>query len=317
MSINVPQLLFSLRDSGEGIDSMNTTHPQVVLTSFSTTVIGMVCFLLSGPSAAGQINSSNAVGYVNTTFVAGTNLIGNPLDAESNSLSALFQTPPDEATILLWDPASQTFSERSDFTAGLGWSPDVTLVPGQGALLYSGQAFLNTFVGRVLGPDGSPSDGSVPVRLPSLDLPAGTYLLSCKAPMDLRPPKFPVFPYVLGRGPRESEQFKWFDVSSQTYHTTTFSGGAWDNGEPFLPLGTSAFFRINNSGPTLRATFSGHELVVFWAASAGDFSLESCTSFSAKTVWTPVTTGIASNATGFAFTNTSPTTSGFYRLQKQ
>src|SRR5262249_38130220 len=156
----------------------------------------------------------------------------------------------------------------------------------------------NTFAGTVLEPDGSPLDDSVPLRLPSPDLPTGTYLLSCKAPIDLAPPKFPVFPLVLGRGPQEGEKFAWFDLTNQAYRTTTFSAGTWDNTEPILRIGTSAFFRIYAS-PTLRATLSGHELVVFWPASASDYTLEVSTNLSPGPDWTPVTNGVATNATSF------------------
>jgi hypothetical protein len=47
---------------------------------------------------------------------------------------------------------------------GFGWFPDLVLVPGEGALMYTRQSFLNTIVGKVLAPDGSPLDNKFAER---------------------------------------------------------------------------------------------------------------------------------------------------------
>ncbi|HTL59037.1 MAG TPA: hypothetical protein VL361_25415 [Candidatus Limnocylindrales bacterium] len=131
-------------------------------------------------------------------------MVANPVETGTNSFDWLFPDAPNGTTVSLWDPATQTLSARSAFTTGLGWFPDLTLPPGQGALLYAPEPFTNTFSGKLLNPDGSPLDDYRPFPLPPPNLPTGTYLLSSKAPANLSSRTLPVFPLVLGRGPQES-----------------------------------------------------------------------------------------------------------------
>jgi len=187
-------------------------------------------------------------GYVNRPFVAGQNLFANPLQAAPNNLlSTLFFYPPPEGTrVSLWNPTTQSFGAPALFQSG-NWSANYLLAPGTGALLVAPTAFINTFVGAVLAPDGSAWNGDPPVpHPPAFSGPDGVYLLSCKAPLALGvgSPVLPVFDYVIGRAPHAGEQFTWLDEAAQAYHTTTFTGGVWDHGNPVLGIGRSANFNL-------------------------------------------------------------------------
>jgi hypothetical protein len=92
---------------------------------------------------------------------------------------------------------------------------------------------MNEFIGTVL-PFVTPAP-------PAHGTP-GTYLLSSRAAVQLGPGGIPVFDGVIGRGPRNGEQFRWFDPPSQLFQTTTYASGAWTNGPPALNIGQSAFF---------------------------------------------------------------------------
>ncbi len=196
--------------------------------------------------AQSNVTSINIVGYVNIPFRPGDNLFGNPLQGQTNNLlSSIIPTAPVGTTVSLWNSTAHQFTTTSTFQGG-GWSLDFDLAPGQGALLHTGTLFTNTFLGTVLAPDGSIFTDSGPVNPPPpFAGPDGTYLLSSKFPNTLSATNgFPVFNYILGRAPLAGEQFTTLDPATQLYHTTTFVSGAWDNGDPVLSLGSSAFFNI-------------------------------------------------------------------------
>jgi hypothetical protein len=210
-------------------------------------LVSIGVLLLAGTAfAQNNVYSLNIVGYVNVSFKPGANLFANPLDsATGNSLSSIFtsgsSTTPDGSSIWLWNSTSRSFSQSSVYQAG-AWSVDLTLNPGQGAMLMTGTSFINTFVGSVLAPDGSPahSDGFPPPS--AFSGPNSIYLLSCATPLTLTGTD--TFLYVLGRTPNEGEQFMSFDATAQTLNVTTYLGGAWDNGTPTLHPGESAFYNV-------------------------------------------------------------------------
>jgi hypothetical protein len=162
----------------------------------------------------------------------GQSLIGNPLDAQDNSLNGIFdpQSVPHGTMLTKWDTASGQYLPDSIFD-GSGWSINYSLPPGEGALLTAPVAFTNLFVGVVLTLE-HPLATSAP----------GTYLLSSRAPVPLGPGNPPVFESVIGRAARDGEQFRWLDPTTQLLHTTTYSAGVWNNGVPALSVGQAAFF---------------------------------------------------------------------------
>jgi hypothetical protein len=164
----------------------------------------------------------------------GQSLIGNPLDAEDNSLSAIFNplSVPNGTMLTKWDAASGQYLPDSIFD-GSGWSINYSLPPGEGALLTAPAAFTNLFVGTVLTLE-HPS----PIATSS----SGTYLLSSRAAVPLGPGNPPVFESIIGRAARDGEQFRWMDPTTQLLHTTTYFAGVWNNGLPALNVGQAAFF---------------------------------------------------------------------------
>jgi hypothetical protein len=204
---------------------------------------------MAAATAAAQVYSTNTVGYVNTLFHPGYNWFGNPFDAANNSLSALIATAPEGTTVSLWNSTLNLYTPTAAFTGG-GWSSDFALDPGTGALLDAPSPFTNTFVGTVLNFDGSVWGGPFS-EPPPFAGPDGFYLLSSKTPIALSghvfdpvPETFSVFEAIIGRAPHEGEQVTTLDPLTQIYSTTTFVGGAWDNGDPSLAVGQAAMFNI-------------------------------------------------------------------------
>ena len=70
----------------------------------------LIAFTLIGlcPMALGQ--HCNTAGYINQSYVAGYNLISNPLQTTNHHLSALFlYGVPHGTRISLWNPAARNF----------------------------------------------------------------------------------------------------------------------------------------------------------------------------------------------------------------
>lgn len=198
--------------------------------------------------AAPRLAAIQIIGYVNYAFQPGNNLFGNPLASTNDVLSHVIPSAPEGTSVALWNPVANAFEPASVFSSG-AWSLNLSLPPGTGALLHAPVAFTNTFVGVVLAPDGSWWDGGDLLPPPPFAGPNGLYLWSCKSPMQLSATNGrPVFDYVVGRGPLEGEQFIWLDLLTQTYQTTTWSSGSWNNGEPALRVGEAAFFNIGPTG---------------------------------------------------------------------
>jgi len=185
------------------------------------------------------------IGYVNQPFQPGDNWFGNPLLNVDNSLTSLFPSPPNGTSISLWNPTSSTWTPSANFTAGSGWDHNLDLPPGTGARLVAPSAFTNTFVGTVLNFDGTPLtlNGNY-TPPPPFAGPSGSYLLASQLPHTLPGLGFDVFLAIVGREPRNGEQFTGLDPLTQTYTTTTFLGGVWDNGDPSLAVGQAAMFNL-------------------------------------------------------------------------
>jgi hypothetical protein len=202
-------------------------------------------------TAGAQGWSMNVVGYVNGTFQPGDTWFGNPLDDPPNTLSILIPTAPTGTTVSLWNSTLNQYTPVSTFT-GSGWSTDLTLNPGTGALLDTPSQFPNTFVGNVLDLNGALWDGLTYHEPAPFAEPNGLYLLSCMMPLSLSGDvfdptpggSFSVFESIIGRAPNDGEQVTTLDPLTQTYTTTTFLDGAWDNGAPSLDLGEAAMFNI-------------------------------------------------------------------------
>jgi len=95
--------------------------------------------------AQSNVYSLNIVGYVNTPLVSGFNLIANPLDNGTNSLSSVFPNAGFGDTVFQFVNGAFV---SSSFLGG--WSPDLVKVPGGGVFYQASAAYTNTFVGNVL-----------------------------------------------------------------------------------------------------------------------------------------------------------------------
>lgn len=191
------------------------------------------------------------VAYYNVVCKPGDNLLAgqlypsgtDPLDGISWATLVQYSDPaPVGTTVSTWDPSIQTYSQVSVFTDS-GWSSDFTFHLGEGIRLNAPSQFTLTFVGNVYlnitGPDN-------PLFVPPVfSEDNGIHFLACKFPMRLDPTQDnSVWTWVIGRAPNLGEQFTWLDAAAQQYHTTTYTAGGWDNGEPSLAVGQSAFFNI-------------------------------------------------------------------------
>jgi glucose/arabinose dehydrogenase len=68
--------------------------------------------------------------------------------------------------------------------------------------------------------------------------------------------------------------------------------------------------------PSLQITVSTNQVILSWPIWSGDFTLETASTISANTMWTPLTNGVAALVNDFVLTNNIGTTSSFYRLYK-
>ena len=199
--------------------------------------------------AQSNVYSLNIVGYVNAIFQPGNNWFGNPLSnttasGTDNTLSQLFPIAPDGTTVSLWNAMQNQYTPSATFSGG-AWSGDLALEPGTGALLNTPSLFTNTFVGTVLDLNGSGWDGLSLHPPQPFSGPNGLYLLSSQCPVALPVSGGPsTFEAIIGRAPREGEQVTTLDPLTQTYATTTFVGGAWNNGDPSLAIGQAALFNL-------------------------------------------------------------------------
>jgi len=97
--------------------------------------------------AQSNVYSLNVVGYVNKPLTAGFNLIANPLNNGTNSLSSLFPSAGFGDTVFTYNPAGGTFT--SSLYLG-SWDPNLVIAPGQGFWYGANAAMTNTFVGEVM-----------------------------------------------------------------------------------------------------------------------------------------------------------------------
>jgi hypothetical protein len=193
-----------------------------------------ICLSAVGAAKAENEYTANIVSYVNIPFSAGDNLIGNPLSNSTNDLNHIFSLVPTGSTFSPWDPSTRQYFPASTYYDGSGWSENYMFVPGEGALFHTPSTFTNTYVGGVLL---GPGPGENPPIPPVLG--AGLYLLSSLFPAADRS-----FQDIIGRDPREGESVTSLDAAMQTYRTTTYRLGSWDNGTPTLGIGQAAFYGL-------------------------------------------------------------------------
>lgn len=139
---------------------------------------------LASSMAQANVYSLNVVGYVNTSYVPGFNAAANPLvGSPDNGLNTVLSGAgvPDGTIVFTWDAATQDFSPvlPTYVASSATWSPNNSVVQGQGFFVLAPSAFTHTWVGEVKqgttttpiapGFNGiaspSPIDGATPVVL--------------------------------------------------------------------------------------------------------------------------------------------------------
>jgi hypothetical protein len=193
--------------------------------------------------AQGAVYSVNAVGYVNTSLVAGYNLISNPLDnksANGNSIANLFAGVPDGTQVFKFENGAFVSTAFDEIVGG--WDPaDVaakTVLPGDGVFVRVNGPTTITFVGEV--PQGNLVN----------PLPAGLSIKSSMVPQAGTAAD-------LGLQGADGDQLYQWVPANQAYATSTFDSivGGWDPALGQLKVGEAFFLRKAAAG-TWNRTFS-------------------------------------------------------------
>jgi hypothetical protein len=88
------------------------------------------------------------IGFYRRAVPAGHSLIANQLDCGDNRIEQLFGDLPVGTVLSKWDPSALQFVETTLLASG--WTqPDLTLHPGEGAVLRSEHPLTLTFMGEV------------------------------------------------------------------------------------------------------------------------------------------------------------------------
>lgn len=200
----------------------------------------IVALLLFAVPLNAQVQSPNAVGYVNTTVFPGFNLVVNPLISGQNTTAELLTGQlPDESKIyflanegdlqprfnvITWNASAKRFEPEE--LAGESFPP------GRGFFIFlSGRAETTvTFAGRI------PQGHLV------LSLPAGYSLVASMVPQagSLQALRFPA---------EEGDQVYLFNARTQRYTISTFDtlAGGWSPQPKALDVGEAFFLRKNRA----------------------------------------------------------------------
>ena len=201
--------------------------------------LGLICALGFYGSARAQVYSGNTVGYINQPLYAGNNLIANQLGTGNDTLSNLFNVGiPEGTTFTLWNASLVQFMPLSTYDTNSGWSINYGLTYGEGGELNTPSPFTNTFVGSVWS-GFNPDTFNLPYFGQPVITANGMFLLSCLIPIS-----HVNFQMVVGRDPQNSESVTMLNALTQISTTTTFESGTWNNGDPLLNIGQSAFFNL-------------------------------------------------------------------------
>jgi hypothetical protein len=178
-----------------------------------------------------QVYSVNAVGYVNTSLKAGSNLISNPLDnkaANGNTVANLFASLPPGSQFFVFNGTKFIGADVPDFGGGIeGDAANLEVKPGNGLFVRVDAATTVTFVGEV--PSGPLSNV----------VPAGFSIKASQVPQAGK------ISTDLGYNAGDGDQVFIYDSATSKYTTSTFTFGAWDPSEPSLDVGQAAFFRVD------------------------------------------------------------------------
>jgi hypothetical protein len=179
-------------------------------------------FLALRPEPIADAVSGNAVGYVNVTLTEGCKLIGNPLSKGANRLAELLKDPslPDGTRLIKFDGRDWLTNE---WWAGAWNLPDMTLSPGEAALVLSPRESYQTWAGRV------------PTGELKVFVPAGLSLRSSMVPQEGLLSADLGFPRVPG-----TKIFR-VDASGTPLLRATATTDRWEPEEPRIQVGEGLY----------------------------------------------------------------------------
>ena len=185
-------------------------------------------------SMAAGVTSVNVVGYINVQVPAGFSFIANQLQGASVKVSDLLPTAP-----VVGDKVTVLYSWDGGFTPnafdGEAWeSPDATLAPGGGALIFAPAAFTVTFVGEV-------KQGTLNTAVPQ-----GFSFVSSQVP---QAGGISALGYSAGA---EDVVYTW----DGGFSPTSYDGEAWDPSEPQLAVGQSVLLFRKGAATSWSRTFT-------------------------------------------------------------
>ena len=192
------------------------------MNASTTNVCFLVAACLFGP--AGTVRGANfqAVGYVNVSLRQRAQLIANPLSDthKANRIDAVLALVPEGTKLAKFDGRSWLTNE---YFQGAWTFPEMTLSPGEGALLLSPTNRTQTWVGAV-------PQGELKVWIP-----AGGSLRSSLVPQGGKLSEVLQFPKVTGT------KIYGVDATGQFVLRATCSNAGWEPEEPTLLVGESFY----------------------------------------------------------------------------
>jgi hypothetical protein len=286
----------------------------------------IISVLLASATAWSQVRYSvNALAYVDANFVAGSNLMANPLNATDNSVSNLFRGVPDGTYFMSWKSVFAGFNPPNIYSNATGWAtPGELILPPFGGFLVLPSATKITFLGEpppTLCVNYVPS-GTLSGLMPRLACAFCENINGdCPAPI-----------------PDGTQMYKWNRTSQETEtYSYYYDFGGWQSqwgipGEPTLEPAESALFapsstftaKFMGAGGTLaqgavtldRFSRSGNSFNFGFATSSNTAYALLCASNLNSKTWQVVQRGSLSSTGGVASLSIPAMTnkSGFYRL---
>jgi len=187
---------------------------------------GLIMAASAASSLAQTVYSVNAVGFVNVNCPSGFSLITNPLEAATNTVAALFPSPPPGSVVFKFNSGSGSFSATT-FAFGSWDNPSLALVPGEGFFFKNptGTTYTNTFVGNV-------KQGAL-----TTSLNAGFTLVASQVPQSGLVATDLGLPSVAG-----DTVFQYSNLAN-AYTSSTFVFGSWTPSEPSIAVGEGFFVK--------------------------------------------------------------------------
>jgi hypothetical protein len=185
---------------------------------FLLTAIGIAAGMLIVSRGAAQVGT-NAIAYLNSSYQAGYALVANQLEAPENTVGKLITSPPEGTELVVLD--GQVWRTNVFSSAGGGWTiPEMSLAPGQAALLHSTADWIQVWVGRV-------REGEYEILIP-----AGGSLRGSPIPQAGPLSGSLYFPKVVG-----TRIYKVDSTTGQLLLRATCTEAGWEPEDPVLDVG--------------------------------------------------------------------------------